>query len=350
METTQTLPILRPLRLGELLDRAIRLYRGNFLTFIGIIAVVYVPLTVLQTAAQALVSSSTLMGDSSAPESRLIYSSIGTLAVFILLFAQIIFVQGVAAGALTRAVADSYLGKKTSILDAYRGMGSSLLTLVGALLLLGIIAIGILIWWIVVPCIGWFTGLGMWLFVLAVILPLLPPAVVLEHQGAFDALRRTWSLARRRFWPLLGCVFILYLFSWIVVNGPALIANVLLIQLFESFGDQTMQLVLTSVIQGLVSLVFALIYLPLQLTAITLVYFDLRVRTEGFDLAILTIETSGSTDLSQAMTAPIPADERLVTWAEMGNFAILTLAGAGIYIFFISLVMASILSAGSLFR
>src|SRR5512138_2726681 len=55
---TQILPTLRPLRLGELLDRAIRLYRGNFLTFIGIIAVVYVPLTVLQTAAQAVMNGS----------------------------------------------------------------------------------------------------------------------------------------------------------------------------------------------------------------------------------------------------------------------------------------------------
>ncbi len=35
---TQSLPSLRPLRLGELLDQAIRLYRRNFLTFIGIIA------------------------------------------------------------------------------------------------------------------------------------------------------------------------------------------------------------------------------------------------------------------------------------------------------------------------
>ena len=56
----QALLTLRPLRLGELLDRAIRLYRGNFLTFIGIIAVVYVPLMVLQTAASALLSSSML--------------------------------------------------------------------------------------------------------------------------------------------------------------------------------------------------------------------------------------------------------------------------------------------------
>ena len=338
----QNLPTLRPLRLGELLDRAIRLYRGNFLTFIGIIAVVYVPLTILQTAASTLISSLSLPDNFSSPESRVISSSIGTLSIFILMFAQIILVQGVAAGALTRAVADSYLGRKTGILDAYQGIRGSWLGLIGALLLLGIITIGILIWWIV-PCIGWVTGMGMWLFVLTVILPLVPPVIVLEHQGAFDALRRAWSLARRRFWPILGCIFILYLFSWIVVNGPALIVSMLLQQVPQSMGDSTMQLILTSTVQGLVSLVFALFYLPLQMTAIALLYFDVRVRTEGFDLAILALQASGATDLSGAMQAPVPADERLVTWAEMGNFAILTLAGAGLYIFFFSIVGASAL-------
>jgi hypothetical protein len=354
METqaqVQALPILRPLRLGELLDRAIRLYRGNFLTFIGIIAVVYVPLMVLQTAASALLSSSMLQRMSTPQEIFTNYAYWGgMLATIILLFVQFILVQGIATGALTRAVADNYLGKKTGILDAYRGIGSSWLTLVGALLFLGIIIFGIVIWGIV-PCIGWFTGLGMMLFVMAVVNPLVPPAVVLEKQGVIDAVRRAWSLARRRFWPVLGYTFILYLFSLIVVNGPATVVSLLLAQVSRSFGDSTMQLVLTSVIQGLVSLVFVLIYLPLQMTAFTLIYFDLRVRTEGFDLAVLTMETSGSTDLSKAMAAPVPpVNERLVTGPEIGNFAILTLAGVGLYIFFISFLMGSAFFLTSLFR
>jgi hypothetical protein len=198
-------------------------------------------------------------------------------------------------------VADSYLGKKTGILDAYRGIGSTWLTLIAALLLVGIIIIVLVIWFLV-PCIGWLTGLGMIVFMTAAVNPLVPPAVVLEKQAVIDAIRRAWSLARRRFWPLLGYVFILYLFSWIVVNGPAAIVNVLLVQAFQSFGDSTMQLVITTIIQGLVQLVLALLYYPLQLTAFTLIYFDLRVRTEGFDIAVLTMETSGSTDLSEATT------------------------------------------------
>jgi hypothetical protein len=348
---TQALPTLRPLRLGELLDRAIRLYRGNFLTFIGIIAVVYVPLMVLQTAASALLSSS-LLGGISTPEEIFTNSAywIGILSTIILALVQFVLVQGIATGALTRAVADNYLGRKTGILDAYRGIGKSWPTLVGALLFLGVILFGLAIWWMV-PCIGWFTGLGMMVFLMAAINPLVPPVVVLENQGAIDAVRRSWSLARRRFWPLLGYIFVLYLFSLIVVQGPSIIVNVLLVQLFQSLGDPTMQLVLTSIIQGLVSLVFILIYYPLQMTAFTLIYFDLRVRTEGFDIALLTMEASGSTDLSEAMVVPVPqANERLITGPDLGNFAILTLAGAGLYIFFFSFIMGSAFFFTSLLR
>jgi hypothetical protein len=297
---------------------------------------------VLQTAATTLLTSS-MLGGVSTPDELFNNSAywIGLLSTIMLGLVQFVLVQGIATGALTRAVADNYLGKKTGILDAYRGIGKSWLTLVGALLLLGILLIGLAIWWMV-PCIGWFTGLGMLLFMLTVVNPLVPPAVVLENQSAIDAVRRAWSLARRRFWPVLGYIFVLNLFSLIVVNGPAGIANVILAQVFQSFGDPTMQLVLTSIIQGLVSLVFVLIYYPLQMTAFTLIYFDLRVRTEGFDLALLTMEASGSTDISETMAAPVPqTNERLLTGPELGNFAILTLAGAGIYIFIVSFIVGS---------
>jgi hypothetical protein len=157
-------------------------------------------------------------------------------------------------------------------------------------------------------------------------------------------------LARRRFWPVLGYVVVLSLFSLLVMNGPSAIANILVAEMSQSFGNSAMQLVITSVIQGLVQLVLLLIYLPLQLTAYTLIYFDLRVRTEGFDLAILTMETSGSMDLTEAMAAPVPqVNEKLITGAELGNFAILTLAGAGLYIFFVAFIAAIILIITSLF-
>ena len=350
---TQTPPVLRPLRLGELLDQAIRLYRRNFITFIGIIAVIYIPLMILQTASTTLLTSS--MGSlrtSTSPEE--IFTNYaywgGIFSTLIITFVQFILVQGIATGALTRAVADNYLGRPTGILDAYRGIKDSWVSLLGALLFIVLLFIALSIWWIVVPCIGWFTGLGMMAFLMSAVSPLVAPVVVLEKQGALAAIRRAWDLARRRFWPVLGTIFVLYLFSLLIVNGPAAIVNALLTTVITSFGDMTTQLVITTIIQSLVSLVFVLLYYPLQMAAFTLIYFDLRVRTEGFDIALLTMNASEPVDAANVAQVPVPqSNERLITAPELGNFAILTLGAIGLYVLFFSLITAAAFFLTSLF-
>ena len=350
---TQSIPVLRPLRLGELLDQAIRLYRRNFITFIGIIALVYVPLMILQTVATTLMTSS-MSGLAAARTPEEIFTNYaywgGMLSTLVLTFIQFILVQGIATGALTRAVADNYLGKPTGILDAYRGIRDSWVSLLGALLVIILLFIALVVWWIFVPCIGWFTGLGMMVFLMGAVSPLMPPAVVLEKQGALDSIRRAWNLARRRFWPVLGMIFVLYLFSLLIVNGPAAIVNAILTQVVTSFGDMTAALVISTIIQSLVSLVFVLLYYPLQMTAFTLIYFDLRVRTEGFDIALLTMNDSEPMDATRVSEVPVPqSNERLITSPELGNFAILTLGAFGSCILFYSVIMAVAVFFSSLF-
>ncbi|MBK9924314.1 MAG: hypothetical protein IPP66_03400 [Anaerolineales bacterium] len=347
----QTLPSLRPLRLGELLDQAIRLYRRNFLTFIGIIAVVYVPVTILQTAAAALLSNSML--DRSSLTSQNIFQNsgywIGLLSIFILAFVQVFLVQGVATSALARAMGNNYLGRKVGIVDAYVGIGRSWLSLFGALLFLGIIFFIIVLWWVIVPCVGWFTGFGMIVFLTGAIAPLVAPAVILEGQGAIEGVRRAWSLARRRFWPLLGYIFVLYLFSFIIVRGPAAIVSAVLSSTMQSFDNTTNYVLISTIVQSFITLITTLLYYPLQMSAFTLIYFDLRVRTEGFDIALSTMQLDPAND-TQTLPAPPPAtEERFMTGTDLGNFAILTLGAAGVYILFVSLIMGSVFFISSLF-
>jgi len=348
---TQTPPVLRPLRLGELLDQAIRLYRRNFVTFIGIIALIYVPLMILQTAATTLLTSSmTDFASARTPEEILTNYGYwgGLFSTFIITFIQFILVQGIATGALTRAVADNYLGKPTSILDAYRGLKDSWISLLGALLLF-ILLVMVLFLWTLVPCIGWFTGPGMLAFATAAISPLVAPVVVLEKQSALDAIRRAWDLARRRFWPVLGTIFVLYLFSLLIINGPAAIVNAILTGTLASFGDSTTRLVVLTIIQALVSLVFVLLYYPLQMAAFTLIYFDLRVRTEGFDIALLTMTTAETADTTDISHVPVPrSNEQLITGPELGNFAILTIGALGLYILLVSVILAVVFFFSSL--
>lgn len=317
-------PSIRQLNIGQLLDQAIRLYRRNFGKFIGIIAIVQIPLTILGLLVSFVSSrGGTLLLDPYDLGPYLL-SFGGTLLQGLI---SAILIRGVATAALTQAVADQYLGEPTSVFDAYRRIGSTWKSLIAAVLLSILINIGLGIWTIV-PCIGWITGIGILMFYSLVILPLIAPAVVLERQRAGGAIRRAWDLARREFWWVVGFVAILYLLQMLVVQGPAAILSGVLSVAAEGWlGDFSTAFIARTVIQSLVTLFLSLIYLPLELSAITLLYFDLRVRTEGFDLALLAASAledrlEPAAVLSQA---PPPENKGLVTWQEIGYFALLSI-------------------------
>ena len=107
-----------------------------------------------------------------------------------------------------------------------------------------------------------------------------------------------------------------------------------------SATDLATKTMLNSVILSLVSLVLSLLYMPLQLTAITLVYFDLRVRTEGFDLAVQAGETAGqSADLTSMLSQAPPAEaDSLVSARDVAYFALLTVGGVMIYVVLMLLI------------
>jgi hypothetical protein len=338
---TEALTRLRPLGTGQLLDQAIRLYRRNFLKFVAIIAIVQIPLSLLNTVASIMVAQGTMTPEdlvTMQPDfSGLFNTSLitGTAGSCLVLMATLVLVQGVATAALTRAVADHYLGQPVGFVDAYRRIGKSWGSLVGAILLASLFVI-LLLLWLIVPCIGWFTGPGILVFVSLAVIPLIAPVVVIEGESAGTAMIRAWNLVRRRFWHVVGFAAILLLFNTLVTSGPIL----LLTLLFGFFSDNLVAatssstaVLLETTLNSLFPMISSLLYLPLQLTCMTLFYFDLRVRTEGFDLALLAEEAMGEQEDVAAIAARAPTQGAagLITWNEVGYFALLTLAAVAFY-------------------
>jgi hypothetical protein len=134
---------------------------------------------------------------------------------------------------------------------------------------------------------------------------------------------------------VVGYVGVLYLLNMLVVSGPTVLINALfqalVLELEETMGLHTASMI-NVVAQSVVSLISSLIYVPLQLTGMTLMYFDLRVRTEGFDLALLAEGVTGETG-SGDVVARIPArgNTSLVTGKEFGFFVLLSLIGFALY-------------------
>jgi hypothetical protein len=318
---------IRPLRLVELLDAAFRLYRRNFLTFVGIMALMQIPVSLLSLFSSVVLTQSLaqMYGPGGVFSPQYFIGMGGSFLVAILSF---FLVSGFATAALTRTIAASFLGRQAGVLESYRNLGSLLGNLLLSLLLAGLFSLGLWIW-MLIPCIGWFSGVGMWLYFTLVIIQLLIPIVVLEKLRPIDALRRAWELARRRFWWLLGLIGVLFLLN-MVLAGPAMLVNYVLQIVVHTTSGAVLSPTISVVIQSLVNVLVVLVFRPLELSVIVLTYFDLRVRSEGFDLAMQSIDVTAYPDPVDSIAAApaAPKQTSLITGMEFGYFVAASLGGA----------------------
>jgi hypothetical protein len=342
--STERILEFQPRTIGQLLDQAIRLYRNNFWTFTGIIALMQVPFTLIQlTLNYFTVNESGVLRPAITSMEDLGPYIIGLIIVL----ASIVFIQGFAAAALTQAISDFYLGEKIGIIEAYRKVKRSWISLLGALFLLFLFMIPLFIWTLI-PCIGWLTGPGMFVFVGMMLSPLIAPSVVLEKRRAYDAIKRAWGLAMKRFWWLLAFVIILGLFSYIVVTGPTQIIGLIFqSRLIGATGTEEYMNVyrLLLVVQTLLGLIMGILYFPLRSTGIILAYFDLRVRSEGFDLAVLAHQADPDvTDVVDLASLGLqPVGKFRIELSHLGYFAALTVGAVVVYFAFATLSMLLLL-------
>jgi hypothetical protein len=344
---TNAAAYLKPLGMGQIIDRAVRLYRHNFLQYVGIVALAQIPIFIF-----SVTFSLAMLGieDTTLNMSAESIMGLGVLSMVAVLLGAL-FTQ-VAVAAMTQAIADTYLGQPTGILEAFSRIGRAWIQLLLVLLAATFIFFGLMIWSIV-PCVGWLTGPGMAIFGLAVVVPLLIPIVVLERCSAGEAIGRAWQLARRRFWWLLGFMLLLSLLSQVVVTGPSF----LLAWVATPLVEPVLGSVATNVMQSVGSALLNILYLPLYTACVVLLYFDVRIRTEGFDLAMLaagrqadTAETGHSPQMvSHLPAAPAAAESAMPSQNELVYFVMLSAGILLLYVLLIGLFMLLIISAASLF-
>lgn len=330
MTTTAVLP-LRPLSLGQLLDRAFSLYRQNFATFIGIILIAQIPVAILDWF-NTLMRWAVLTNANSFSTSAFASAYTVYLSPFLGLFVnavQFVLVQSLAAAAITSATGDSLFGQPINLLDAYRHIRPVWLRLFVALVLAIVASLGLVLWF-VVPLIGWLTGIGMLYFFSRVVFRFLWPVVILEGKFGRAALRRSWDLARRRFWWLAGFAVVLFILSELILDGSSALVTYVtgwLIQALAPGMGISQFMLIKYIAQAIVALLMTLVYVPFESIVVTLVYFDLRIRTEGLDLALMAGEVPVTpTRLPIAVTqAPPPENTGIVSWRELLKFAALSL-------------------------
>lgn len=332
-----TMPELKPLEMGQLIDRAARLYRQNFLKFVGIISITQLPSSIFAVLLTIFSAQSARFVNLDNP---LATGNLSVLSGTFLTSIVAFVLSQIGTAALTRAIADQYLGHPVSIGDSYRKLGRSWLSLLGGTFLAGIVTAAMFVL-VIIPCIGWvfaIPGFGILLFGTYLVIPLIAPVVVIERQRARKSLHRAWDLARRRFWWGFGFAVLLTIFSSLVVAGPTF----LIIFGLQSMVGNGLNEVVSAVIQQLATFILSVLYYPLRLTCITLLYFDIRIRTEGFDLEVLAASAEGSdANMEIAQKAPEPMLPFNVNMTEIGYFSLIAI-GAGLLLVGIFLLLVGL--------
>jgi hypothetical protein len=262
---------LHPMSFSDVLDGAFRLLRANLATIVLVTAVFFVPLELLSAfLTRDLFGGRGLLevfSDPSLAEQQLSVGLSGvqvggTIATALLGLLITPFV----GGAITQVVAASYLGRQLSAGEAIRITGRRLWALLGATILVHLAEM-----------------LGAILLILPALVAMTfyictTPVVVLEELGPVRSMRRSWRLVRPRFWPVLGIAVVSGLLAYVLTNvfGTPFIFAAELIGLRWGF-----------ILLAIGSIVPALVASPFVSIVATLVYFDARIRHEGFDLQMI---------------------------------------------------------------
>jgi hypothetical protein len=285
---------LRPLGVGEILDTSINLYFRNFGTFAKIAAVIAIPMGVIVFLLDQIAFAQpdgfadgvAFIGEY---RQRVDYSTFTTVVIIEAVVALIGFLLVI--GASFRAVSELYIGNETSSAESIRfagGRAHSMLW-IAFLFLLGVFAASIA-----------FLLPGIWLFVawsLAI------PALLAENLKGTKALGRSFELVRDNWWRtfgafLVGLIFIFlfrFLLDFAASGLTSLTEDSKQLSLLIYDASDVLNLIITG---------------PLQAAIIAVIYYDLRVRKEAFDVELLTrqLEEPGTFPAQPPPPPPPPGD------------------------------------------
>ncbi|MCX7599016.1 MAG: hypothetical protein N2512_09145 [Armatimonadetes bacterium] len=278
-------PILRPLSIAEILDTAFRLWQRNFGTLVSIAAVVYVPLAVVQVVLVALVAGVSAGAAAAGPAGMPVLGkgmAAGAIGGALLIAAVGAIGVALVYAALAVAVSRYYLGRPVTVGDAYACVVPRLGPLLATWFLVFLaVAVGTLL--CVIP--GIYLG---------VVFAFAWPLVVLENRGPSDAMSRSQQLVSgywgRVFLTMLLLSLIVVVIQWAVATPANLLGQSVL-------GKGILGLAFTQLVGAAAQMVL----LPLSVTGLIVLYYDLRVRKEAFDLQLL------ATEIGPKVGVPAPA-------------------------------------------
>jgi len=214
---------LRPLGLGEVLDDIFRIYRRHFGLLCAIGLLVSVPSLLIQFTT----------------------GSVANLGFLFNVFGN--------------------LGNPVSVRSAFAGVARRYWALLGQTLIVVVALVPLVLCFPVAIWIGvrWVVGV---------------PALLAEGIGPLKGLGRSWTLTRGNWWRLFGTLLLVYLLQAVISTALGALGLPL------GFAIPFISPVVRAAIVLTISTAASALTLPVVYLCIVLLYFDLRIRREHFDL------------------------------------------------------------------
>lgn len=283
-----------PMSIGRILDRTFKIYKDNFIRFITIVATIQVPIALLMIVSASVLQRGvpvrkeadsrqssryarqnpeninieerrTRFNNTSKDEYNPFTGGIGMMVTGILSMLGHVLCRG----ALIESVSESYLGTEITVGQAYRFVWPKFLNLIGAgILVVLVVYMGFFL--LVVPGI-----------IFALWFALTTPAIVVENLKVIEGMSRSKALASGNLGKILSVGFLVIVISWVVGIPFGIAGNFLGRILFFN------NILLMTFIYQLTAVVGQILIVPIGAIAYILLYYDLRIRKEGFDLEML---------------------------------------------------------------
>jgi hypothetical protein len=318
---------LRPLRLGEILDRMFRLYRERFLLFLGIAAVTTL-LELIWSVGQLWLTSHA--NQTHIDPKQQVITTVTIIAGWAFSFGT----AALATAAINRAVLAIYEGRQVGITTAYGELRGHWFTCVLVNVLgffiawspMIVVALGAVVTALVarsaktlsvanpVAFIFGFAGFAAFIVIplclwLTLRYSLAIPACIQEGISTFRSLKRSVILSRGS----RGRIFVLFL---VVGTAWMIPLTALMIPTFFFFVRSKGQATLGATLYTLgVSFLCNTLMKPVYGIGLTLLYFDERIRKEGYDVEwMLEHSTQPETVVSpEILPGPDPSPTGMIT-------------------------------------
>jgi len=330
---------ISPLGPGDLIDRAVRFYRGNFWTFILMAAPPVIVGTGISVVWTYISRNYLYDGSSADPFDNLGFILFGWTGTLLIFFTQTVAILAVMGGASRNFVRHLLFGEPITVRETYRNLwdrfgsliaASVVITVLigmigGAILYFGLIAGALLVVLVaavlmVVPPLAVLVGivvaaavafLTLWVFfLLASRFAYVPQSITVEGLGVFSSIARSASLASgnvRRFAAL-------FIFTFLAVYSALAILYIPVgwyawyqgVEIFEFFFNPDLIPAWYEITSQLISQASVILLSPVWMVGLCLLYVDERVRHEGYDLELMAARRLGEIpDVPQEYLNPL---------------------------------------------